>query len=319
MPNISSISSLRQKSRKLIRELGLLQLNQAQDGKTPSHWHALIEIANEPGITITHLSTLLVLSTSATSRIVDSLIGKDLVHSVAGLDRREKSLAITTVGLHEIKQIDSFSNTRIIGALDFLTSEDLHLILMALTKYAKALEKSRQEREAIKTHTLSTSLPIRNQIINMIETIQIDEFSIHITPDINASILKPGKDFIYNNRCNFWYATSGDGMIIGSIGLKKINETCGEIKKFFVHKHYRGKGAAYKLIKTMLDAAKKNEFKQLFLGTVLILETAQKFYTKIGFVRIPKEELPLKFEICPLDDVFFKGKTEDLTEYLYYL
>lgn len=309
------ISDLRQKSRKLVRELGLLQLNQSPKGQTPSHWHALIEIAKTPEITVTTLANLLLLSAPAMSRVATTLIDKGLVCSLEGKDRREKRLTLTKQGLHEIKQIDAFSNTRIIGALDFLAPEDISLILEALTKYADALEKSRQEREAIKIHTLPASLPIRTQIVFMIETIQIDEFSIPIKPDINACILKAEKDFVFNNKCNFWYATSESGMIIGSIGIKKIKEDCGEIKKFFVHKDFRGKGTAHKLIKKMIDGAQKNGFSTLYLGTVSLLEAAQKFYSKIGFEKISKEELPPEFDICPVDSIFFRGNTKKIKSY----
>ncbi len=68
------ISILRKESRKLVRELGLLQLNQSSKGTMSSHWHALIEIHKEPGITLTALSKILVLSVSTISRIIDALV-----------------------------------------------------------------------------------------------------------------------------------------------------------------------------------------------------------------------------------------------------
>lgn len=315
MTEKSYISSLRQESRKLVRELGLLQLNQSKSGQTPSHWHALIEIAKEPNTTLTALSNLLLLSPSAMSRIIDSLREKGLVSHTEGADKREKSLVVTEKGLNEIKQIDAFSNPRIIGALAYLSPADQKLILEALTKYGDALEKSRLERESIKIHTLPTSRPIRNQAIHMIEKIQVEEFSIPITPDINACILKAEEDFAYQNRCNFWYASNASGLIIGSIGLKMINKKTGEVKKFFVHKDYRSKGTTHKLMQKMVHAARKNGFQHLYLGTVSILKAAQNYYKKVGFEEITKEDLPKEFDICPLDTVFFKGDVMKIEAY----
>ncbi len=310
--NKAYISSLRQESRRLVREWGLLQLNQSLKGQIPSHCHALIEIGQEPGITITALSRLLLLSPSAMSRIIDSLGERKFVKTIGVMDKREKSLEITQKGLEEIKKIDAFSNPRIIGALDYLNDEDQKLILEAISKYANALEKSRLQRDNIKIHTLSTSRAIRQQIVHMIEKIQVDEFAIPITPDINASIFKAEENFSYNNRCHFWYATDETGLIVGSLGLKKIKDGCGEVKKFFVHKHYRGKGIAHKLMKKMVQAAKKNKFEYLYLGTVPLLKVAQNFYTKAGFERISKKDLPTEFEVCPLDSVFFKGHAKKI-------
>ncbi len=306
------ISTLRHVSRKLIRELGMLQLNKAHLKKTPQHWHALIEIAKEPNITVSKLGQVLLLSTSAMSRIVSALIENELVAYREGADKREKYLHITKKGELEISNIDEFSNTKIKGAFEFLTEEDQDQIIKAIEKYANALEKSRCLRDTVKIHRLSTPRTIRKQIITMIETIQKGEFSLPITDDINACILRAEEDFYYNNSYNFWYATDEGGTIIGSVGLKKIDDQNGEIKKLFVHQSYRGKNVAPKLMNALVRAALKHRFETLYLGTVDKLHAAQRFYEKYGFVRIAKQDLPSGFEVCPLDTVFFKVTVEDL-------
>jgi N-acetylglutamate synthase-like GNAT family acetyltransferase/DNA-binding MarR family transcriptional regulator len=304
-----------EESRKLVRELGMLYLNQPHDGRSSSHWHALLEIAKVPGITVKALSNLLLLSPSATSRIVEGLIAQEFIRSQEAQDKREKSLQITSQGKEEIKKIDAFSNPRIIGALDYMSSEAQKALLGSFKAYGEALEKSRLERESIKLHTLSTSRPLRNQVIHMIEKIQIDEFSIPITPEINASILKAEEEFSYGNRCHFWYATNKEGRIVGSIGLKMVSSKVGEVKKFFVRKDFRGKGIAHKLMKKLIEDATKNGFETLYLGTVAILEAAQSYYEKIGFEPIAKSDLPASFVVCPVDTVFFKGFVKKISRY----
>jgi DNA-binding MarR family transcriptional regulator/N-acetylglutamate synthase-like GNAT family acetyltransferase len=306
------INNLRHVSRKLVRELGMLQLNKAHLKKTPQHWHALIEIAKEPNVTISKLGHLLLLSTSAMSRIVSALIDNELVAYREGSDKREKYLQITQKGEKEIANIDEFSNSKIKGAFEFLTDEDQEKIIHAIEKYGNALEKSRQLRDQVKIHRLSTPRPIRKQIINMIETIQKGEFSLPITNDINACILRAEEEFYYNNSYNFWYATDPNGTIIGSIGLKKIDDQKGEVKKFFIQQSYRGKNVAPKLVNALIQSAVKHGFETLYLGTVDILHAAHRFYEKYGFERNQKQELPSQFETCPLDTVFFKVKVEDL-------
>ncbi|MBI2707448.1 MAG: MarR family transcriptional regulator [Proteobacteria bacterium] len=306
------ISPLRYVSRKLIRELGMLQLNKAHLKKTPQHWHALIEIGKEPNITISKLGHLLLLSTSAMSRIVSALIENDLVSFQEGSDKREKYLRITKKGELEVANIDEFSNTKIKGAFEFLTEADQDQIINAIEKYASALEKSRCLRDQVKIHRLSTPRTIRKQIITMIETIQKGEFSLPITDDINACILRAEEDFYYNNSYNFWYATDKDGTIIGSIGLKKIDDQTAEIKKFFIHQSYRGKSVAPKLMNALIKSAVKHRFDRLYLGTVDKFQAAHRFYEKYGFVRLTKQELPSGFEICPVDTVFFKVNVESL-------
>lgn len=308
------IRKLRYSARKLVRELGMLKLNMSRFNRTPQHWHALIEISNDSNITIAKLGHMLLLSSSSMSRIVNALIKEKLVVSRNGDDKREKYLHITQKGLLEINNIDEFSTLKIKGALEFLTENEQDQIIDAMQKYANALEKSRLSREQVKIHTLSTSRTIRKQIVYMIENIQKKEFSLPITDKINTCITKAEEEFYFNKSYNFWYAVDDIGTIIGSIGLKKIDDNNAELKKFFVHVKYRGKGVARKLLYSLLKAAIKHRFKYLYLGTVDILDAAQRFYKKYGFSRIKEAELPTDFSKCELDTLFFRAKIKELQD-----
>src|ERR1700733_4294598 len=115
------IETLRNCSRKLIRELGMLQLNKGDNKVTPGHWHALIEVCREPGITILKLGSLLLMSTSTISRLVKSLAKDGFLNITVGNDKREKRLYLTDQGLAEIKKIDDFSEAKINRSFEFLT------------------------------------------------------------------------------------------------------------------------------------------------------------------------------------------------------
>src|SRR5690349_15047269 len=90
-----SIDLLRHHSRKLVRELGMLQLNKIEAKEQPSYWHTLIEINKESDLTVSKLSQLLLISLPTLSRIVSALIKDDLVTVKEGLDKRERFLNIT--------------------------------------------------------------------------------------------------------------------------------------------------------------------------------------------------------------------------------
>lgn len=111
--------------------------------------------------------------------------------------------------------------------------------------------------------------------------------------------------YCYYNSCNFWYAVDEQGAIIGCIGLKKLNDTEGEVKKFFIMSTYQGLGLAQKLMLTLVKNAMKHGFKKLSLGTVAQLNAARRFYEKNGFVLVNKDSLPKEFELCPLDTHFY--------------
>lgn len=310
--NSEQIELLRHVSRKLIRELGLLQLNKLGANETPGHWHALIEISKDPGITISKLGGLLIMSPSRISRLVKALGKEGFIELKSGNDKREKYLYLTNDGNAAIEKNDSFSRTKIYGALEFLAEKEMLKIIDSIGKYSKALEQSRLMKEQVKIHTLSTSRALRKKIMDMIINIQKNEFEIPVSDEINICILKAEQSFYYNNSYNFWYVTDNNGKIIGSIGLKKIDDNCAEIKKFFVIPKYRGKGVAQKLMNSLLKAAMKHKFKTIFLGTVDKLEAAAKFYKKYGFLSINRQDLPNNFELCYLDTLFFRGNVEEM-------
>jgi DNA-binding MarR family transcriptional regulator/N-acetylglutamate synthase-like GNAT family acetyltransferase len=313
MQKLMQIETLREASRKLVRELGMLELDQSTTHETPAHWHALIEVSKNPGVTISKVGQGLLLSPSKISRLITRLSKEGLVEMRAGsYDKREKSLYLTDAGALALKKIDTFSENKIKGAFAFLTDPEVDHIIESINLYGGALEKSRVMKESVKILTLSKSRALRQQIVSMIEDIQKGEFSIPITPDINLSVFKGEQHFYYDNTCNFWYAIDANGAVIGSIGLKKVIEQYGELKKFFVHSSYRGKGVAQRLIQTLLKAASKHGFEYLVLGTVDKLHAARRFYERCGFKEIAKNKLPENFDLCPLDTVFYEGRVGEL-------
>lgn len=296
---------LRHFSRKLVRELGLIE---PVNRKMHSYWHALIEIDNKPGIALAPLSHLLVLHLSKTSRIVKSLLSDGLIEARTGSDSREKTLYITQKGSAKIEYIDRFSLEKIARANSVLSDEKMMQITQAIESYANALEETRLfQEQKIKIMKLSLKRALIEQTINMIETIQYDEFDIK-APGLNDCIRQLNKNYYYNNTCNFWYALDSKGQIVGSIGLKKINEHEGQIKKCFVMKEYRGKGLAKRLMDTAKNAAKEHGFEKLYLSTIDILVAANNFYMKTGFEKVALEQMPGEFDPCSVDNVFFVCK-----------
>lgn len=308
------INTLRHLSRRLIRELGILQLSKGQ--KNPQYWHALIEISKEPEMTIAKLAEALLLSASTTSRFITSLVKQDLVAFKGGSDRREKHLFLTEKGTQDLENIDEFSNDKVKRAFEFLEVDDQKHIISAIQKYGDALEKGRLCRDQVKILTLSTSRTLRKQIIAMVENIQKGEFSLPIREDTNECVLKAEQEFYYNHSYNFWYATDNAGTIIGSIGLKKLDPKTAEIKKFFVDQSYRRKGVAQKLLMALTRAAEKHGFSRLYLGTIDCFQEALRFYEKYGFTQVSQQALPNTFKVNPLDSLFLTAKTEEIRKKL---
>ncbi len=143
-----------------------------------------------------------------------------------------------------------------------------------------------------------------NEIVDLILNIQQKEFNVPVTLEDQPDLL---------DIENFYYKPGGlflgafiDEKLVGTIALVKFNAEAGAIRKMFVKKEYRGKEfqIAQQLLEQLIAYSKENGIKDLYLGTVTLLQAALRFYEKNNFVTIPKEALPTDFPLMKPDNVF---------------
>ncbi|MFD1605584.1 GNAT family N-acetyltransferase [Flavobacterium artemisiae] len=150
--------------------------------------------------------------------------------------------------------------------------------------------------------------PIQNEfekeIIDLILNIQQKEFNVPVTLEDQPDLMEIE---------NFYYQPGGiflgafiDEKLVGTIALVRFSEKAGAIRKMFVKKEFRGKefGIAQQLLEQLITFSKENDIKDLYLGTVTILQAALRFYEKNGFETIAKESLPPDFPLMKPDNVF---------------
>lgn len=143
-----------------------------------------------------------------------------------------------------------------------------------------------------------------NQIVDLILNIQQKEFNVSITLEDQPDLL---------DIENFYYKPGGiflgafiDEKLVGTIALVKFSKEGAAIRKMFVKKEFRGKefNIAQQLLEQLIKYSEENGIKDLYLGTVSILEAALRFYEKNNFIRIQKESLPADFPLMKPDNVF---------------
>jgi len=142
-------------------------------------------------------------------------------------------------------------------------------------------------------------------IIDIVIPIQQLEFGVPITladqPD-----LRDIEGFYFLKGGSFWGACIEEELC-GTIALLRFNATSGAIRKMFVKKEFRGKeyGIASILLDELINYCRENGIRDLYLGTVDILQAAIRFYEKNGFVRVDKNDLPADFPLMSADNVFY--------------
>ena len=141
----------------------------------------------------------------------------------------------------------------------------------------------------------------QSRIDRMMQEIQI-EFSEIITTKHSTVI----RDVYQLPSQKYWVAFAGSS-VAGTIGVVLYGKSA-VIKRMMVHPQYRGPlfKTAQLLFDTARDWAKAHQADTVYLGTMNQFKAAQRFYTKNGFIEIPKEQLPSDYNSNPMDTLFYK-------------
>ena len=89
---------------------------------------------------------------------------------------------------------------------------------------------------------------------------------------------------IENSFDSFWCLLA-DSDVIGSVGLKKIDDTTAELKALYLSKEFRGMGLGQRLMDTALSFAKEKGYGRVVLDSMAQYTHALKLYEKSGFTR----------------------------------
>lgn len=75
--------------------------------------------------------------------------------------------------------------------------------------------------------------------------------------------------------------------VIGSGALRRLDVETAELKRMWLLEAYHGQGIGYRLIKQLIDFARKNGYARILLQTSPKQVRALVFYKRVGFYEIP--------------------------------
>ncbi len=146
----------------------------------------------------------------------------------------------------------------------------------------------------------------RQAVIELVLGIQNNEFGLHLSIDDQRDLLDvPG--YYLEAGGGFWVAVSGDGEVIGTIGLLRLNDSTAVMKKFFVAARHRGRqhGHSQQLFAEFLSFARSQQIRQIVLDTPAAATRSHQFYRSAGFREIPRSALPVRYDFPERDTLFF--------------
>lgn len=146
----------------------------------------------------------------------------------------------------------------------------------------------------------------QSEVVDLIERIQVSEFSIPIEEGQRKELQSISKNF-QKNKGNYWVALF-NGKVIGTIAVIDIGHNAFELRDVFLDKEYRGQktGFAKKLLNTVLNWSKEHDVKTIYLGTTLAFRAAHRFYEKHGFREIARKDMPSYCQPMDCDEKFYQ-------------
>lgn len=94
----------------------------------------------------------------------------------------------------------------------------------------------------------------------------------------------------YSGKGAVFYVIEKDNKIYGCGGIANLSGEEGvcELRKMYFYHELRGLGLGSRLLEICLDAARKMNYNQCYLETVIRMQKAAKLYLKYGFMPIDK-------------------------------
>lgn len=284
------VEDLRENSRRVVRELGLLNGQYKDCGLTLSECHLLFEMLKSPYASVGTLAGQMNLDKSTTSRLVAKLAKKKLISYVADpADKRRRTLSMTKKGHELAEKINSLAHLQVHNALESLREEEKNCVVRGMSLYSQALRKSRIKEEI----SIRELLPEESAELSRVLLDVLTEYGCNKPGyaakdremhELYKAYKQPG--------CKYFVAHIGN-KVVGGAGIAPLikgdGKTC-ELRKMYLLKEARGLGIGSMLLKKCLEEAKKLGYSFCYLETTSSMSKAHQLYLKHGFKEIKERK-----------------------------
>ena len=285
----ADILSVRDASRRMVRELGFMQPTLAETDLPPSAVHAIIEIGNHGAITANHLGQMLLLEKSTISRMLARLVERGLIEErPSEADGRAKILSLTPDGHALLGDINRFANLKVGKALHSLNNSARLRVVGGLLDYADALRSIHDRSEpspAIEIHEGFLPGAI-GRVAEMHGRYYAREWAMSSFFEARvASGMAEFSQRLDRPDNQIWLALQA-GEIVGSIAIdgEDLGEGKAHLRWVIVDDGLRGSGIGRRLVDAAVKFCDERAFPEVHLWTFKGLDAARKLYEAAGFV-----------------------------------
>ena len=275
-------AQLRELSRQLVRQLGMLDKDCGDIALPPIQAHTLIELEQQP-LTVNQLADKLNIDKSNASRAVNNLAKNSLIQtSPHPSDKRSVVASVTEQGINTLAQLHSQQNQFYDSVLERLTEAETQQVSGGIKHYLRALQQSHASSGVM---VRSLQQQDNTVVANVIRQVSYEN---GLTEDKGYGVADPTLEdmfSVYNNERSQYWVIELDGKVVGGGGfapLAGMPEVC-ELQKMYFLPETRGKGLAKRLVNMSMEKAKELGYQHMYLETTECLNAAVKLYEKLGF------------------------------------
>lgn len=273
---------IRQLSRQLVRQLGMLSGACGQLPLSPVQAHALLELGQQ-SLSIKQLALVLNIDKSNASRAVTHLVEKKLAETkVNNRDSRSLQASLTAKGRAMLVKLDEQQDSYFHQVLSQLSNEESQQIALALGRFQRAIIQSKaQDGIEIRPITQDDNAAIA-------AVIRAVSAEYGLTPDKGYGVADPTLDClseVYSVPGAIYWVILDKGEVLGGGGIAPLASEPGvcELQKMYFMPAIRGKGLARRLANHALAFAREAGYRECYLETTAVLIEAVKLYESLGF------------------------------------
>lgn len=285
----ADILSVRDASRRMVRELGFMQPTLAETDLPPSAVHAIIEIGNHGSMTANQLGQVLLLEKSTISRLLARLVERRLIEEKPSeADGRAKILSLTPAGHALLGDINRFANRKVGKALHALNGSARQRVVAGLADYADALHAAHDRDDpapaAIEIHEGFLPGAI-GRVAEMHGRYYSREWAMSSFFEARvASGMAEFSQRLDRPDNQIWLALQA-GEIVGSIAVdgEDLGDGKAHLRWVIVDDGLRGSGTGRRLLDAAVTFCDERGFGEIHLWTFKGLDAARKLYESAGF------------------------------------
>lgn len=287
----SDILSVRDASRRMVRDLGFMQQTLAGTDLSPSAVHAVIEIGAHGKLTAQKLAQILLLDKSTVSRLLARLGERGLViESANDEDGRSKMISLSETGSVLLHEIDRFANLQVGRALHSLNADKRQIVIEGLRTYAGALAQMHADGQPSKESAPVIVEGFRPGAIGRIAEMHGVYYSREwsFPPPFEARVAAGLADFVPRlgrDGNQIWLVLSGSD-IRGSAAIdgEDLGNGKAHLRWVIIEDNLRGTGIGRRLVAEAMNFCDQRGFAETHLWTFKGLDAARHLYESFGFV-----------------------------------